>query len=131
MMSMRPCDMLKFRIFYAHLRRWVGIRFLPAVWVKESLTPHSTVDYTAYRYYWWLRGATLDGSYRVFINAAQGNGGQKVYVVPELDLIADFSRSRYNTGDVPPNKSCPAWCHSPCCRRAVSRRCRCASQLSA
>ena len=107
MMAMRPRDMLKFGMLYANDGRWDKRQVLPAAWVKESLSSLSRVENTDYGYYWWrmsLNVETPDGSHRVYMSAAQGNGGQKIYLVPELDLIAVFTGSRYNTGDAPPNK---------------------------
>jgi CubicO group peptidase (beta-lactamase class C family) len=107
MMSMRPRDMLKLGMLYANGGRWGDKQVLPAAWVKESLSPLSRVENTDYGYLWWrmsLRVTTPDGPRRVYLSAAQGNGGQKIYLVPELDLIAVFTGSRYNTGDAPQNK---------------------------
>lgn len=107
MMAMRPRDMLKFGMLYANEGRWGEKQVLPAAWVKASLSSLSTVENTAYGYLWWrmwLRVETPDGPRRVYMSAAQGNGGQKIYLVPELDLIAVFTGSRYNTGAAPPNK---------------------------
>jgi CubicO group peptidase (beta-lactamase class C family) len=107
MMYMRPRDMLKFGMLYANEGRWGKKQVLPAAWVKESLSSISTVENTDYGYLWWrmwLPVATPDVPRRVYMSAAQGNGGQKIYLVPELDLIAVFTGSRYNTGDAPPNK---------------------------
>lgn len=107
MMAMRPRDMLKFGMLYANGGRWGRRQVLPAAWVKESLSSLSRVENTDYGYLWWrmwLRVETPDGPRRVYMSAAQGNGGQKIYLVPELDLIAVFTGSRYNTGDAPPNK---------------------------
>ncbi len=107
MLSLRPRDMLKFGMLYANEGRWGKKQVLPTAWVKESLSSLSTVENTAYGYYWWrmsVQVATPDGARRVYMSAAQGNGGQKIYLVPELDLIAVFTGSRYNTGDAPPNK---------------------------
>ena len=107
MMAMRPRDMLKFGMLYANEGRWKNKEVLPAAWVKASLSSLSTVENTAYGYLWWrmwLRVETPDGPRRVYMSAAQGNGGQKIYIVPELDLIAVFTGSRYNTGAAPPNK---------------------------
>jgi CubicO group peptidase (beta-lactamase class C family) len=107
MMAMRPRDMLKFGMLYANEGRWGKKQVLPAAWVKASLSSFSRVENTDYGYLWWrmsLRIATPDGPRRVYMSAAQGNGGQKIYLVPELDLIAVFTGSRYNTGDAPPNK---------------------------
>lgn len=107
MMSMRPRDMLKLGMLYANGGRWGRKQVLPAAWVKESLSPLSRVENTDYGYLWWrmsLRVTTPDGPRRVYISAAQGNGGQKIYLIPELDLIAVFTGSRYNTGDAPQNK---------------------------
>lgn len=107
MMAMRPRDMLKFGMLYANGGRWAGKQVLPAAWVKDSLSSLSTVENTPYGYCWWRMSvavATPDGPARVHMSAAQGNGGQKIYLVPELDLIAVFTGSRYNTGDAPPNR---------------------------
>lgn len=107
MMAMRPRDMLKFGMLYANEGRWGKKQVLPAAWVKESLSSLSRVENTDYGYLWWrmsVQAATPDGPRRVYMSAAQGNGGQKIYLVPELDLIAVFTGSRYNTGGAPPNK---------------------------
>lgn len=107
MMAMRPRDMLKLGMLYANEGRWGDRQVLPTAWVRESLSSLSTVENTGYGYLWWrmsVRVATPDGPRRVYMSAAQGNGGQKIYLVPELDLIAVFTGSRYNTGDAPPNK---------------------------
>ncbi|AUN33456.1 serine hydrolase domain-containing protein [Niveispirillum cyanobacteriorum] len=107
MMSMRPRDMLKFAMLYANEGRWGKRQVLPAVWVRESLSSLSRVENTDYGFLWWrmsLRVSMPDGTRHVYMSAAQGNGGQKIYIVPELDLIAVFTGSRYNTGGAPPNK---------------------------
>ena len=108
MMSMRPRDMLKFGMLYANEGRWGKKQVLPAAWVQDSLSSLSTVENTAYGYYWWrmsVEVATPDGPHRVYMSAAQGNGGQKIYLVPELDLIAVFTGSVYNNPNgAPPNK---------------------------
>jgi hypothetical protein len=39
----------------------------------------------------------------VTFNAAQGNGGQKIYVVPQYDLVAVFTGGAYNADGTPPN----------------------------
>ncbi len=107
MMRMRPRDMLKFGMLYANEGRWGDKQVLPAAWVKESLSSLSHVENTDYGYLWWrmsVQVATPDGPRRVYMSAVQGNGGQKIYLVPELDLIAVFTGSVYNTGEAPPNK---------------------------
>ena len=35
--------------------------------------------------------------------AAQGNGGQKIYLVPQYDLVAVFTGGAYNVDGTPPN----------------------------
>ncbi len=38
------------------------------------------------------------------MDAAQGNGGQKIYLLPQYDFIAVFTAGDYNSNEAPPNK---------------------------
>jgi CubicO group peptidase (beta-lactamase class C family) len=104
---LRPRDMLKIGMMYADSGRWRGRQVLSKSWVAASLAPQTQLENTGYGYLWWrpwLRVATPEGERRVEFNAAQGNGGQKIYLVPELDLIAVFTGGDYNSGGAPPNR---------------------------
>ena len=96
---LRPRDMLKLGILYANGGVWQGKRILPAEWVRASLNAQSRVDGTDYGYFWWrpwIRVATLAGEQRVTYDAAQGNGGQKIYLFPQFGLVAVITAGAYN-----------------------------------
>lgn len=106
-LHLRPRDMLKFGLMYADSGRWHGRQVLSAPWVAASLAPQAQLEETGYGYFWWrpwLRVAMPGGDERVYLHAAQGNGGQKIYIVPELNLVAVFTGGDYNSGGSPPNK---------------------------
>jgi len=126
---LRPRDMLKIGVMYADGGRWRGRQVISSSWVGESLSPQSRIDGTNYGYFWWLQRFdvdTPDGKRPVQVSAAQGNGGQKIFIVPEFDLVAVFTGGAYNTGSAPPNKIMttillpalmrPASCRAPCRR---------------
>lgn len=110
-LHLRPRDLLKLGLLYAAGGRWRGRQVLPAEWVAASLAPQTQLENTGYGYYWWrpwLRVATpgaagTAGETRVTFSAAQGNGGQKIYVVPQYDLVAVFTGGAYNADGTPPN----------------------------
>jgi CubicO group peptidase (beta-lactamase class C family) len=104
---LRPRDMLKIGILYLDGGRWRGKRVISADWVHASLAEQSRVDDTAYGYFWWhpwLNVDMPDGAQHIDLNAAQGNGGQKIYIVPQYDLVAVFTGGDYNSAGSPPNK---------------------------
>lgn len=96
---LRPRDMLKLGILYAGDGLWHGTRVLPAGWVHASLAEQSQVDGSGYGYFWWhpwIRVAMPDGERHVDYNAAQGNGGQKIYLFPQFGLVAVITAGAYN-----------------------------------
>ena len=103
---LRPRDMLKLGILFADGGQWQGRQIISESWVHASLAEHSHVDNVSYGYFWWrpwLHVETPAGSQHVDLFAAQGNGGQKIYLVPQYDLIAVFTGGGYNAESTPPN----------------------------
>jgi len=104
---LRPRDMLKLGILFADGGKWKGHQVLSSSWVHASLATQSQVDGTDYGYFWWrpyLNVPTPSGIQRVTMNAAQGNGGQKIYILPLYDFVAVFTAGDYNSNGAPPNK---------------------------
>jgi hypothetical protein len=50
-------------------------------------------------------GKDTNGPQHVDVIAAQGNGGQKIYLVPQYDLVAVFTGGGYNAESTPPNST--------------------------
>jgi CubicO group peptidase (beta-lactamase class C family) len=82
-----PRDMARFGTLYLQGGVWEGQQVVPATWVEASVTP------SQYGYQWWRLS---NGGY-----AALGYGGQRIAVVPDLELVVvitgDFAgaTSRY------------------------------------
>ncbi len=102
----RSRDMLKLGILFADGGRWHGKQIISASWIRDSTAEHSHVDNVSYGYFWWrpwLNVETADGSRHVDMVTAQGNGGQKIYLVPQYNLVAVFTAGGYNAESTPPN----------------------------
>jgi CubicO group peptidase (beta-lactamase class C family) len=103
---LRPRDMLKLGIVFANDGRWHDHQVISSSWVRASIAEHSHVDNVSYGYFWWrpwLNVETPNGEQHVDVVAAQGNGGQKIYLVPQYDLVAVFTAGAYNVDGTPPN----------------------------
>jgi CubicO group peptidase (beta-lactamase class C family) len=121
---LRPRDMLKLGILIADGGRWHGREIISESWVRTSIAEHSHVDNTSYGYFWWrpwLNVETPAGPQHVDVSAAQGNGGQKIYLVPQFDLVAVFTAGGYNAESTPPN-TIMAKIILPALMEAASRR---------
>ncbi|WP_259070871.1 serine hydrolase domain-containing protein [Mucilaginibacter sp. X4EP1] len=93
--KLRPRDMAKFGLLFLNNGTWDGHQIIPAEWVAESTAKHSVVEGVDYGYLWWLKYLDADGV-RYHGLAAQGNGGQKIYVFRDLDLIVVTTGGNYN-----------------------------------
>lgn len=99
---LRPRDELKFGQIYLSKGLWKGRRVIDADWVDRTSSPHSTffrkVDDIEtqhdYGYNVHIHTIVSNGkSYKEF--GAEGNGGQVVMVVPELDLVVAINGGAY------------------------------------
>jgi CubicO group peptidase (beta-lactamase class C family) len=103
---MRPRDMLKLGIVYADGGLWHGRRIISELWVRTSLAEHSHVANVSYGYFWWRHAfdvKTAGVAQQIVVAAAQGNGGQKIFILPQYDLVAVFTAGGYNADSTPPN----------------------------
>jgi CubicO group peptidase (beta-lactamase class C family) len=85
-----PREMAKFGYLYFNRGKWDGEQIVPEAWVSESLQKHASVDKGVdYGYLFWLQpmrdpvSGKIHDTYR-----ADGAGGQKIIMVPDLDLVA-------------------------------------------
>jgi CubicO group peptidase (beta-lactamase class C family) len=97
---LRPRDMLKLGILFQSEGSWNGRRVVSREWVARSTSRWSTLGDQEYGYFWWHQVVNVPspgGVRRVDMVVATGNGGQKIYIVPSLDLIVVLTGGNYNS----------------------------------
>lgn len=77
--------------------RWHGHEIVKQDWARDSTRPHTrSDDATEYGYLWWIQSfKSSEKTYPAFFMS--GNGGNKVVVVPKLDLVAVITSTNFNT----------------------------------
>ena len=100
-LKMKPIDMAKLGYLYLNQGAWNGKQIIPKAWVAQSSRKHietkqvmfNSAEQDGYGYLWWMNGF---GGY-----SAHGYGGQFIFVIPELSLVAvftgGFDDSMFNT----------------------------------
>jgi CubicO group peptidase (beta-lactamase class C family) len=95
-LRMRPRDLAKIGQMLVDGGRWQGKQVVPQDWVRASLQPHvSTGDGLQYGYQWWV-SATAGSSTQHTWAAAFGQGGQRLFIVPALELSLVMTAGRYS-----------------------------------
>jgi CubicO group peptidase (beta-lactamase class C family) len=78
-----PRDLAKLGYLYLNDGRWDTTQVVPADYVRASTQPHSKpYGPVGYGYQWWTDSVNLHASF-----LASGFGGQRIQVVPDLDLV--------------------------------------------
>jgi CubicO group peptidase (beta-lactamase class C family) len=89
-------DMAKFGLLYLNKGKWNGKQVISPDWIEQSLTKHSVVQGVNYGYLWWIKYLDVDGV-RYYGKAAQGNGGQKIYIWEDQNMITVITGGNFNT----------------------------------
>jgi CubicO group peptidase (beta-lactamase class C family) len=95
-LRLRPRDLAKIGQLMASGGRWNGRQVVPADWIAESVKPRLNTDGSVlyYGYQWWLGRSLLRGRDLSWIGGI-GLGGQRLYVVPQLDLVVAINSAHY------------------------------------
>jgi len=88
--------MAKFGLLYLNKGIWNGKQVIPSGWIEQSLARHSVVQGVDYGYLWWIKYLDADGV-RYFGMAAQGNGGQRIYIFEKQNLVTVITGGNFNT----------------------------------
>jgi CubicO group peptidase (beta-lactamase class C family) len=76
-----------------------GQRLLPESWTRAAISRHAVIPDSGgweYGYLWWIRAFEVDGE-TYWTAAMSGNGGNRVYVLPDFGLTVVFTNTDYNT----------------------------------
>jgi len=86
-LRLRPRDMAKIGQLILNGGEWKGRRIVSAEWVKQSIEPRfEGWSGMRYGYQWWSGFSKTAGGPLAWI-AAIGLGGQRIFIVPALDLV--------------------------------------------
>lgn len=93
---MHPDDAAKFGYLYLGKGKWDGQQIIPEQWVEDSTKGQVKADWSPilpeYAYHWWV---TRFGGYAAF-----GHGGNYIFVVPKLNLVAVFTGGLFDVSDM-------------------------------
>ncbi len=94
-LQLRSVDLMKLGQLYLDGGRWAGKQVIPADWVKRSIAPHANArEGIDYGYLWWLQSFKVDGR-TVQTYGMAGAGGNKVFVLPELDAVVVITTTNF------------------------------------
>ena len=96
-LRLRPRDAAKLGRLLLTDGQWNGRQVVPAGWAAESVKPRiGGVGLFFYGYQWWL-GRSLHKGSELIWTAGVGLGGQRLYVVPALDLVVMINAGHYRS----------------------------------
>jgi CubicO group peptidase (beta-lactamase class C family) len=101
-LRLRPRDAAKIGQLVLNGSDWNGKQIVSSKWIEQSVTPRfQALGYFGglfhYGQQWWM-GRTLSGEKDVKWIAAKGLGGQRIIIVPELDLVVMVTQGLFASG---------------------------------
>jgi len=95
-LHLKPRDMAKIGYMILKNGKWRDRQIVSRKWVAESTKKHIEALGIGYGYQWWL-GKTTINNQTIEVLFASGHGGQKIFILPQLDLVAVFTSRVFNS----------------------------------
>jgi CubicO group peptidase (beta-lactamase class C family) len=100
-LRLRPRDATKLGQLILNKGVWNGTRIVSADWIEQSILPRFQAnEYFGglffYGRFWWLGRSLREGQEVPWI-AAIGLGGQRIFIVPSLDLVVTTTSGLYTS----------------------------------
>ena len=103
-LRMMPRDLARIGVMALGDGCWDGQQIVPADWLATAFTPAvSMPDGRGYGYHWYVGAVPMDdgaGGVRwERMVSAVGNGGQRLFLLPRLDLVVTVTAGNYDAPD--------------------------------
>jgi len=102
-LRLRPRDLARIGQLVLTRGRWEGREVVPTSWLEAVLRPRVRIaDGFDYGYQWYLGAfpaAAGTGARPLRWVGGIGNGGQRLFVVPDLNLVVAITAGNYDTAD--------------------------------
>lgn len=96
-LRMLPRDLLKLGQLVLNRGTWNGRQIVSAAWIDASITRHiQAARGYSYGYQWWIGHSLVNGQ-AVDWPFASGLGGQRLYVIPRLDMVVLVMAGLYSS----------------------------------
>jgi len=99
-LEMTPLDYAKYGQLYANNGEWHGTQIIPKEWIGQTFHHYMTLPAQNgggfYGYLFWNKTFIVNGkSLETYF--CTGNGGNKVYIFPEQNIVVVIAATAYNT----------------------------------
>lgn len=105
-LKLTPRDMVKIGAMMLNKGRWDGKRIISEDWLSKCTKPYSgnvnikvpgeDLGKVGYAYTWWTKDFTYKMD-KISMYFALGWGGQKIMVLPDLDMVVVFTGANYTS----------------------------------
>jgi Cu/Ag efflux protein CusF len=92
-----PRDLARIGRLVLDRGRWKEQQLVPAEWVRRMLAPCPASG--DFGYHWWSGTVWVSGK-QLEWKGALGNGGQRLFLVPELDLVVVTTSGEYDDSTI-------------------------------
>ncbi len=94
---LRPRDLAKIGQLVLQKGQWNGTQLVSESWIERATREQTRIDDgKPYGYLWWLVGMQTP-TRKLSVVFASGNGGQYLFIIPELEMVVVFTGGNYNS----------------------------------